>query len=150
HSSDLIDALLHHSLLHLVILTDDPSVRTRLTQTGFYGERACVLDPRLAAGALPPYFASVIFAPSAGHEAFLNCLRPIDGKVIGPDANVIHTRAPLEGSTSYLADWQPSEDALVQAPLGGLWFDDALSSCKRPPRPKVVGGVMIAADKDWL
>jgi hypothetical protein len=150
HSSDLIDALLHHSLLHLVILTDDPSVRTRLTQTGFYGERACVLDPRLAAGALPPYFASVIFAPSGGHEAFLNCLRPIDGKVIGPDANVIHTRAPLEGSTSYLADWQTSEDALVQAPLGVLWFDDALSNFKRSPQPKVVDGVMITADKDWL
>ena len=75
---------------------------------------------------------------------------PNGGKVVGPGAKLIHTRGALEGSTNYLADWKPSEDPLVQAPLGVLWFDDALSNFKRSPQPKIVDGVMITADKDWL
>lgn len=148
----LIEALLQHSQLQLVIVSGDTNLRQRLTETGLYGERACVLDAQDASrpGALPPYFASVIFALEGGHEAFLPCLRPMGGRAIGPDAQVLHTRGALDGSTNYLADWKTSEDALVQAPLGVLWFDDALSNFKRSPQPKVVDGVMITADKDWL
>ncbi len=152
NSPSLIESLLQQSQLHLVILTGDKHLRERLTRIGFYGERACVLDTQAAArpGALPPYFASVIFALEGSHEAFLHTLRPMGGRVIGPDAQVLHSRGALDGSTNYLADWKTSEDALVQAPLGVLWFDDALSNFKRSPQPKVVDGIMITADKDWL
>jgi hypothetical protein len=148
----LIEALLQHSQLQLVLVNGDPNLRKRLTETGLYGERACVLNPRAAArpNALPPFFASVIFALEGDHKAFLPCLRPMGGRVVGPEAKVLHTRGALDGSTNYLADWKTSEDALVQAPLGVLWFDDALSNFKRSPQPKVVDGVMITADKDWL
>jgi hypothetical protein len=152
NSPGLIEALLHHSQFQLVILSGDTNLRKRLTEAGLYGERACVLDPKAAAlpDALPPFFASVIFALGGDHTAFLPCLRPMGGRVVGPEAKILHTRGTLDGSTNYLADWKSSEDALVQAPLGVLWFDDALSNFKRSPQPKVVDGVMITADKDWL
>ncbi len=147
----LIESLLHHSQLHLVILAEDAEARQRLTTAGLYGERASVFDlSTLQPGDLPPFFASVIFALEGGHEPFLHTLRPMGGRVVGPDGKLLHTRGALDGSTNYLADWKTSEDALVQAPLGVLWFDDALSNFKRSPQPKVVDGVMITADKDWL
>jgi hypothetical protein len=70
--------------------------------------------------------------------------------LVSLDGKLLQTRGALTGSTNYLADWKTSEDPLVQAPLGVLWFDDALSNFKRAPQPKVVDGVMITADKDWL
>ena len=143
----LIESLLTNSHFHLVVLAEDAAAKFRLIKGGLYGERASVLD---IGSELPPYFANVIFALEGGHEYFLNTLRPNGGKVVGPDAKLIHTRGALEGSTNYLADWKPSEDPLVQAPLGVLWFDDALSNFKRSPQPKIVDGVMITADKDWL
>ncbi len=143
----LIESLLTHSQFHLIVLATDADAKLRLIKAGLYGERVSILD---IGSQLPPYFASVIFAPEGDHEPFLNTLRPNGGKVIGPGAKVIHTRGALEGSTNYLADWNANEDPLVQAPLGVLWFDDALSNFKRSPQPKIVDGVMITADKDWL
>jgi hypothetical protein len=143
----LIESLLTNSHFHLIILAKDDDSRHRLIKEGLYGERASLLPMDAH---LPLYFASVIFALEGGHESYLSSLRPTEGRVIGPNAKLIHTRGPLTGSTNYLADWKPSEDPLVQAPLGVLWFDDALSNFKRAPQPKVVDGVMITADKDWL
>ena len=140
----LIESILTASHLHLVVLSDDPTLRLRLAKTGLYGERVAVLPPKAE---LPPYFASVIF----GDDPRGNLLKPLGGRLVSLlDASVLHTRGALDGSTNYLADWKSSEDALVQAPLGVLWFDDALSNFKRSPQPKVVDGVLITADKDWL
>lgn len=143
----LIESLLMNSHFHLIVLAKDADAKFRLMKAGLYGDRASVLN---IGSQLPPYFANVIFALEGEHESFLNTLRPNGGKVIGPGAKPLHTRGALEGSTNYLADWNANEDPLVQAPLGVLWFDDALSNFKRSPQPKIVDGVMITADKDWL
>ncbi len=140
----LIEAILTTSQLNLIVLSDDDALRLRLAKTGFYGERVAVLPSK---SVLPPFFASVIF----GDEPLEKLLKPLGGKLVSLlNATVLHTHGPLTGSTNYLADWKPSEDSLVQAPLGVLWFDDALSNFKRSPQPKIVDGVMITADKDWL
>lgn len=140
----LIESILTTSQLNVVVLSDDDTLRLRLIKTGLYGERVAVLPSK---SELPPFFASVIF----GDEPLGKCLKPLGGKLVSLlDATVLHTRGPLTGSTNYLADWNANEDPLVQAPLGVLWFDDALSNFKRSPQPKIVDGVMITADKDWL
>ncbi|MFM7604630.1 MAG: PQQ-binding-like beta-propeller repeat protein, partial [Prosthecobacter sp.] len=140
----LIESILTTSQLNVVVLSDDDSLRLRLIKTGLYGERVAVLPSK---SELPPFFASVIFSD----EPLEKCLKPLGGKLVSlVDATVLHTRGPLTGSTNYLADWNANEDPLVQAPLGVLWFDDALSNFKRSPQPKIVDGVMITADKDWL
>lgn len=138
-----IEALLTNSQFHLIVLSDDNALRTRLAKTGLYGERVAVLSPK---SELPRYFANIIF----GSKAIGDALRPLGGKVVSLEGKLIETRGPLTGSTNYLADWNANEDPLVQAPLGVLWFDDALSNFKRSPQPKIVDGVMITADKDWL
>jgi hypothetical protein len=144
----LIESILLNSQYHLVVLAEDDDAGFRLRKAGLYGERVVVLNIQAE---LPRYFASVIFdLEGEGHEPWSEMLRPNGGKVIGPGAKLMHTRGALTGSTNYLADWKPSEDPLVQAPLGVLWFDDALSNFKRSPQPKIVDGVMITADKDWL
>jgi len=138
-----IEALLTQSQFHLIVLSDDAALKTRLSKTAFYGERVAVL---LTKSVLPRYFANVVI----GSKTVGDTLRPRGGKLVSLEGKLLHTRGALEGSTNYLADWKPSEDPLVQAPLGVLWFDDALSNFKRAPQPKVVDGVMITADKDWL
>jgi hypothetical protein len=138
-----IEALLTQSQFHLIVLSDDTSVKARLAKTAFYGERVAVLPTK---SELPRYFANVVI----GSIPIGDTLRPLGGKLVSLDGKLLQTRGALEGSTNYLADWKPSEDPLVQAPLGVLWFDDALSNFKRAPQPKVVDGVMITADKDWL
>jgi hypothetical protein len=144
----LIESILLNSQYHLVVLAEDYDAGFRLRKAGLYGERVVVVGIMTE---LPRYFASVIFdLEGEGYEPWSEMLRPNGGKVVGPGAKLIHTRGALTGSTNYLADWKPSEDPLVQAPLGVLWFDDALSNFKRSPQPKIVDGVMITADKDWL
>jgi hypothetical protein len=138
-----IEALLTQSQFHLIVLSDDAALKTRLSKTSFYGERVAVLPTK---SELPRYFANVVIGP----EPVGDTLRPLGGKLVSLDGKLLQTRGALTGSTNYLADWKPSEDPLVQAPLGVLWFDDALSNFKRAPQPKVVDGVMITADKDWL
>lgn len=144
----LIESILLNSQYHLVVLAEDGDAGFRLRKAGLYGERVVVLNIQTE---LPRYFASVIFdLEGEGHEPWSEMLRPNGGKVVGKGAKLIHTRGALTGSTNYLADWNANEDPLVQAPLGVLWFDDALSNFKRSPQPKIVDGVMITADKDWL
>jgi hypothetical protein len=142
-----IEALLTSSQLHLIVLSDDNALRTRLAKTGLYGERITVLSPN---SELPPFFLNVLITSHPSYSSYEPHLRPIEGKVINLEGKLLHTRGPLTGSTNYLADWNANEDPLVQAPLGVLWFDDALSNFKRSPQPKIVDGVMITADKDWL
>ncbi|MBL9181049.1 MAG: PQQ-binding-like beta-propeller repeat protein [Verrucomicrobiaceae bacterium] len=142
-----IEALLTSSQLHLIVLSDDNALRTRLAKTGLYGERVVVLPPN---SELPPFFLNVLITSHSSYSSYEPHLRPIEGKVINLEGKLLHTRGALTGSTNYLADWNANEDPLVQAPLGVLWFDDVLSNFKRSPQPKIVDGVMITADKDWL
>lgn len=138
-----VEALAAHSQFQLLVLSRDPALRQRLTRAGLYGERVAVLD---SAEGLPPYFAGVVFGPAPVGDT----LRPMGGRLVSLDGRLLQTRGALAGSTNYLADWNANTDPLVQAPLGVLWFDDALSHFKRSPQPKVVDGVLITSDKDWL
>ncbi len=138
-----MESLLTLSQFHLIVLSDDIALKARLAKTAFYGERVAVLPTK---SELPRYFANLII----GSKTIGDTLRPLGGKLVSLEGKLLNTRGPLTDSTNYLADWKPSEDPLVQAPLGVLWFDDALSNFKRAPQPKVVDGVMITADKDWL
>ncbi|MBC8352905.1 MAG: PQQ-binding-like beta-propeller repeat protein [Planctomycetes bacterium] len=63
--------------------------------------------------------------------------------------SVVHRRGALQGATNYTGGWT-SPDEHVRAPLGVLWFDDALGHFKRSPQPWFVDGVMISLPKDWM
>lgn len=158
---------------------DVSAARQRLASAGLYGERVALRQVTPIAAGLSPYFANFIaIAPDAAlpDAAALGkmyaWLRPYGGRLVGPagllqiaeaarlpranlsqHANglvVITREGALEGSTNYGGDWSSSEDALVKAPLGVLWFDDTLGHFKRSPQPKFIDGVMITSDKDWL
>jgi hypothetical protein len=58
-------------------------------------------------------------------------------------------KGPLPGATDYTGGWKPNSDAQVRAPLGVLWYDDAVGVFKRSPQPQIVGGVMRLVDKHW-
>jgi hypothetical protein len=139
----LIETLADESALNLIVVSQNVNLRRHLTHSRLYGERISFIA---STEGLPPYFADIVI----GDKDPGDVLRPLGGKLISMNGSLLRTRGPLTGSTNYLADWKPSEDPLVQAPLGVLWFDDALSNFKRSPQPKVVDGVMITADKDWL
>jgi len=62
---------------------------------------------------------------------------------------LIRRAGALPGAVDYAKDWT-APDARVRAPLGMLWFDDAIAHFKRAPQPHVLGGIMISQDKDWL
>ena len=63
---------------------------------------------------------------------------------------VVRRPGRLPGSTDYLGGFAESRDRLVRAPLGVLWFDDAVGHFKRSPQPVFVDGVMVSRPKDWL
>lgn len=158
---------------------DVRAARERLVSERLYGERVSARQVAPTASGLPPYFANLIaIAPDAATpdaaalEKLYACLRPFGGRLVGPvgllklaktarlpqasvaqHANglvVITREGALDGSTNYTGDWSSSEDALVKAPLGVLWFGDMLGHFKRSPQPKFIDGVMISSDKDWL
>ena len=54
----------------------------------------------------------------------------------------------LPGSTNYTGGWK-SNDALVKAPLGVLWYGDNVGNFKRAPQPMFVDGVMVSYNKRW-
>ncbi len=55
----------------------------------------------------------------------------------------------LPGTSDYTGKWN-SPDELVKAPLGVLWYDDAVRQFKRSPQPRIIDGVMISQPKAWL
>lgn len=64
------------------------------------------------------------------------------------DLLLVRRAGALPGAVDYTNNWS-APDALVRAPLGILWFDDAMARFKRAPQPTIVGGIMISQDKDW-
>jgi len=61
----------------------------------------------------------------------------------------IRRTGALPGAVDYTKDWR-APDARVRAPLGILWFDDAIGHFKRAPQPFIQSGLMISQDKAWL
>ncbi len=165
-----LETLARESNLGIVAIQADGdfAAKTRkiLAESGLNGHRVAVLhdDPRTCD--LPAYLANLIVAREALPEADLrriaNSVRPFGGKLVtaGEDLDLAdfdrsqstlttYTRSTLPGSTNYTGDWEQSADELVRAPVGVLWFDDALGHFKRSPQPKFIDGVMISADKTW-
>ncbi|MFT7641151.1 MAG: outer membrane protein assembly factor BamB, partial [Pirellulaceae bacterium] len=62
---------------------------------------------------------------------------------------LIRRAGALPGAVDYTKDWR-APDARVRAPLGILWFDDAIGHFKRAPQPYIQSGLMISQDKAWL
>jgi outer membrane protein assembly factor BamB len=148
----LIESLAAESPLHWIILVatdaEAQGLKKRLVQAGLYGERVAVQNRVVG---LPPYFASIVVDLGGGHQDIMHTVRPFGGRVIDSKGAVLFTReGPLPGSSDYSADWRANNDLLVKAPVGVLWFGDALSHFKRSPQPRFINGVMITSDKDWL
>jgi outer membrane protein assembly factor BamB len=61
---------------------------------------------------------------------------------------LLRRTAALPGAGNYTGGWS-SSDERVAAPLGVLWFGDALAHFKRAPQPMIFDGVMVSYDKDW-
>lgn len=145
-----------------------------LRQQGWTGPRAHLMVADPGAISLPPYCASlIVIDETLSHDSALvsryaQALRPFGGIMIGTNLlldtdsgnsrfhrdtfgtwDTIIRQGPLPGSTNYTGDWAPSEDLLVKAPLGLLWFGDAVTHFKRSPQPKFIDGVMISNPKDW-
>jgi hypothetical protein len=62
---------------------------------------------------------------------------------------VVRRDGGLPGGVNYTGGWS-SPDERVRAPLGVLWFDDALGHFKRSPQPMFVDGLMVSHPKDWM
>ena len=62
---------------------------------------------------------------------------------------LIRRTGALSGAVDYNRDWR-APDARVRAPLGILWFDDAIAHFKRSPQPSIQSGLMICQGKAWL
>ena len=177
--SGLLNLITHHTELHLLAFHTDESrgrtVRADLDAQGLYGTRVSVLSGD--GTNLPPYIARLIYVVGdAPHEntakALYRSLRPYGGRLCFaakslprpdyaremPGAELSHSDGlvsivkigKLPGSSDYLGNWAKSEDALVKAPLGVLWFDDTVGHFKRSPQPKFLNGIMVSQKKRWI
>ncbi len=158
----------------IVAIDERPDRVESLRQQGWVGSSAHLMAADPATITLPSYCASLIVVDgsfardSALVSRYAETLRPFGGMMIGRDLSldpdsegtrflkrtlddwtVVTREGALEGSTNYTGDWAPSEDQLVKAPLGLLWFGDAVTHFKRSPQPKFIDGVMISNPKDW-
>jgi len=163
----------------LVVESDIKKVtrlRKRWDEAGIYGSRILIRHEDPAAFAPPPYCASLVLCDDLNAAGFkaerelldkpLNALRPFGGvalfaaakNIAAPqgadidsvgDWTLVSRSGALPGSTNYAGDWKKSGDELVRAPLGVLWFDDAIGHFKRSPQPLFVDGVMVSQPKDW-
>jgi hypothetical protein len=101
---------------------------------------------------LRPYGgAAVVALPPDRKKAFE------DRAAVLPGARVRHEgkwtwlvrEGPLPGAANYAGGWETNRDERVRAPLGVLWFDDALGHFKRSPQPAFVDGIMASRPKNW-
>lgn len=171
----LIEALMAESVLQFLIVEPNRQTVLRLRQrwdaAGLYGSRVTVRHDDPLAFTAPPYGASLILCEDPADIAkilptTLNALRPFGGvamlagnvAVTAPlgaqvgtvgDWTTVSRPGTLPGSSNYEGNWKDSPDELVGAPMGVLWFDDAVGHFKRSPQPLFVDGVMVSQPKDW-
>jgi len=103
---------------------------------------------------LRPYGGVACLAVEPGRDAdirkWLHDANHRKAKVARSGKWLLITRSgALPGAVDYNKDWQ-APDARVRAPLGILWFDDAIGHFKRSPQPYIQNGLMISQDKAWL
>jgi len=176
-SDDRIAQLLATTELQVIAIDSRPERVKSLRDRGTHGNRLHLVEADPATIKLPPYLANLILIDPdlemtveqiQGHY---DALRPYGGKMVGHRENlpalareaalsrakievsggqgVITREGALEGASNYAGDWAESEDQRVKAPLGLLWFGDAVTHFKRSPQPKFIDGVMISNPKDW-
>ncbi len=101
---------------------------------------------------LRPYGGTACLRLSdADHARLVELLKPAQGMKVeraGP-LTIVRRHGALPGSVNYTGGWS-SPDERVKAPLGVLWFDDAVGNFKRSPQPMFVDGLMISYSKDWM
>lgn len=152
-------------------------LRDELQQANVAGERAAVIETDLTQLDLPAYLATIITSEASerlppANNSIMQALRPFGGiaalgdkwneaielktlttgrfeKTRENETALIRRVGPLPGSTDYRGEYSFSEDELVRAPLGVLWFDDTLAHFKRSPQPQFFDGVMVSRPKDW-
>ena len=163
--------------LQFIGIDSRPDRVRSVRQEGGIGTGTHLIEADPARIELPPYLADLIvideaITVDAGQlGSHFRALRPFGGRLIGKGAalaeiarsavfsravvsevdswSVITHEGPLEGAANYTGDWAASEDQLVQAPLGLLWYGDSIQHFKRSPQPKFIDGVMISNPKDW-
>lgn len=150
----LITGLVAGSRLRIVVIDPDKTkieeLRKLLHKAGAYGSRVSAHVGDLREFHLPPYFASLIFAASAGEDrelaqAAFEALRPYGGvAILDPDAEVsslkegeferkedsliVRRTGALPGSDSWSHEFanasntQSTSDALAKSPFAVLWF----------------------------
>lgn len=175
-AAGLIKAFRQKTNFHLVVTDRNAELLTELRKHERRNrERLALLTDNGYDLGLPPYFASLIYSEEAPTIDDLNCLRPLGGvaclAISEDDHNALKSnieslskedytctragdftiirRGALPGAANYTGGWS-SPDQRVRAPLGVLWFDDALGHFKRSPQPWFVDGVMVSYPKDWM
>jgi len=172
----LVEALARGTDLHVIAVDPDKSkvnaLRQRLDAAGLYGRRVTVHvgDPQTYP--FPPYVASLITTerPEIGKplaERLFSLLRPFGGKLCLPaqgDAGRLAVRS-RDGALPGTADWTHqdcdmanslcSDDDLVRAPLGVLWFggpppSGMISRHGHGPRQLVIGGRIFITGLDLV
>ncbi|MCB9941575.1 MAG: PQQ-binding-like beta-propeller repeat protein [Planctomycetaceae bacterium] len=111
-------------------------------------------DDLASLDSLRPYGGTSILSCSAvAHASLASAITKDENKVYSIERqgaySVIRRVGGLQGAVNYVGGWT-SPDEHVRAPLGVLWFDDALGHFKRSPQPWFVDGVMISLPKDWM
>ena len=173
---DWLGAFQKQASFHLVVTDSNGSLLDQLRRReSSHRERLDLLNDEGGSLELPPYFASLIYSETVPTLEDINCLRPYGGvgcfsiseaeheklktqlkaspsevfAITREEGWTLIRRGALPGSANYRGGWS-SPDERVRAPLGVLWFDDALGHFKRSPQPWFVDGVMVSYPKDWM
>jgi hypothetical protein len=106
---------------------------------------------RLYAPLRPYGGAAVVALPAERRKAFEEQAASLPGARVRHDGarTWLVREGALAGATNYTKPWEENRDELVRAPLGLVWFDDALGHFKRSPQPVFVDGVMMSQVKNW-
>ncbi len=138
---------LHVGTPHLFRLP--PYLANRLICNEHQSEKVSSVFLKSLIQTLRPYGGTAEF-PAPADQTLLNQL-VVQNKITLQEKDGITkiTRSgALPGSTNYTGGWK-SNDALVKAPLGLLWYGDEVGNFKRAPQPMFVDGVMVSYNKLW-
>jgi len=168
-----IESLLQETAFHVVVSGTSEQIQALRKTYVNRLQRLSLIAERDGQHGLPPYFASLVFCSQPLSADAMQRLRPYGGvamcggdakqqqelrQSLGEDAGfdvqrndqwLVTRRGQLVGASNYTGDWS-SPDALVRAPLGLLWYDDALGHFKRSPQPWFVDGLMVSYPKEWM
>ena len=175
--AEFLSDLAGNTELKIFGLVEDAEVMRQLRHSiSFAAERVSLQQGNALDFPLPKWFADLMVisegvkVDSKELGKLLDAVRPFGGKIVGPaslkevaesadlkgflieekEGHTLITKSGApEGSTNYTGAWTESADELVKAPVGLLWYDDAVAHFKRSPQPQFIDGVMISSSKDW-